>query len=91
MKFLAPLTALALVSGPVFAGDTMTGRDVAVHIFAMADQNKDTTLSSAEFEASRMSSYGISFTDMDADGDGLITQAEYLAIYDRHHKPGEEA
>lgn len=89
---------IALVAVLGFALPTLAepGKDpiaTVEHIFEMADSDRSGWLSPAEYAEARLESFGVSFAECDANGDGRTTLYEYLQLYVRHHPggPGEES
>ena len=87
MRILTLAAAAALVSNAALAGGEHSPRAMAMKIFASADANGDQTLSAEEYGRVGLKNYGVTFAQMGLDSDGAITEAEYLDVFDAHHRP----
>lgn len=54
-------------------------------LFKQSDADGNGSLSKEEFQAARLAEYGVGFETFDANSDGRITLAEYLALFERYH------
>lgn len=76
--------------GTVLAGEGCGGDlSVVEHIFLSADGDGSGSLSPAEYAAAGLEGFGVSFAESDANRDGEISLAEYVALYERHHPGGD--
>ena len=82
---IALATLLLGVGGNAVAGGFGDAREVAVHIFEMADRDESGALTPDEFEAADLAAYGVDFEAYDADADGETSRDEYLQMFDAHH------
>lgn len=86
------LTLIAIASilnvGLALAGSRMAGPAVVQHIFSYADTDRSGALTADEYVQAGLPAYGIRFEEVDANRNGRVSIAEYVAIYQRHH-PGE--
>ena len=85
------LALLAVPSVPAEAGSCEADAVAIVeHIFVSADSNQDDILTPAEYDGAGLERFGVTFAESDADGDGLLTLAEYVELYERHHPSGDQ-
>lgn len=77
MKILLTALSAALLSSVAVAGEEAASARVAVTTFETLDKNGDRQISRTEATAEKALSD--SFAIVDTDGDGYVTQAEYMA------------
>ncbi|MDY6945887.1 MAG: EF-hand domain-containing protein [Pseudomonadota bacterium] len=77
--FLAPLLGAAtlLASAGIHADDAAKGRIAAANSFAALDRNHDNRISRSEAGFDRVMSQ--TFAEIDTDGDGFVSPAEFAA------------
>ena len=91
MRTLVCITLASLLNaGFVLAWSENKGPSIVQHIFAFADANSDGSLTAEEYVDAGLLSYGITFEEADADGDGRTSIAEYAALYHRHDHGGHD-
>ena len=93
MKILA-LFAIALFATSSTAsaegcGEQKDAAAVVQHIFDIADQDEDGSLTQIEYEAAGLQEFGVTFQDSDTNADGKTSFEEYLWLYERHHPAGD--
>ena len=90
---IAGFASLAMVATPaaVLAGGGYDAQFVVEHIFDVADQNEDRSLSLEEFDAAGLQQFGLSFAESDTNADGGVSILEYLDLYRRYHSQGEQS
>jgi hypothetical protein len=88
MRWIVPMAlALFVAASPASAGEGCASSAEAKvqHIFDAADVDGSGSLSPSEYESAGLQSFGVSFAETDADGDGETTLDEYLDLYHRTH------
>ena len=91
MTRIAIAAVLVLLgTNAALAGGSYTLFDIAVHIFAKADADKDGVLTVNEHASAGLGRYGASFGKLDLDNDSRVTWDEYKAVFERYHRPTDE-
>jgi hypothetical protein len=88
---LAGLALGMVVSSAAQADDGFFFADVAEIIFTGADANEDGIMTMSEHDVAGLGPWGSVFSDLDLNGDGLVSRNEYRIFFEMRHKPGRPA
>jgi hypothetical protein len=80
-----------VVSNGAIADGRYLFSDVAEIIFTSADANEDGIMTMSEHDAAGLDRWGSAFSDLDLNGDGLVSRNEYRIFFEMRHKPGRPA